>query len=123
MIEPKSTNKTNRDFAPWYVVQTKPANEYRVETNLVKQKIEVFLPKYESYQYAVVGESVRKIRPLFPNYLFARLDLDTHYYKVKWTRGVSKILGNATNPVPVSEKVIHTIRGRMGTDDLVKLEQ
>ena len=121
MIELKSTNETDRELAPWYVVQTKPAKEYSVETNLVKQEIEVFLPKYESFQH--VGPiSILKIKPLFPNYLFARLDLGTHYYKVKWTRGVSKILGNATNPVPVSENVIHTIKCRMGADNLVKLE-
>ena len=122
MTDPKSTNETDGDLTRWYVVQTKPANEYRVRTNLINQEIDVFLPQYESCQYAV-PISVRKIRPLFPNYLFARLDLDTRYYKVKYTRGVSKILGNGGIPDPISEDVIQTIRSRMGADNLVRMEE
>jgi transcription antitermination factor NusG len=66
---------------------------------------------------------VQKIKPLFPNYIFARLDLKLQYYKVKWTRGVSKILGTGDGPVPVSEKVIKSIKERVGKDNLVKLEE
>lgn len=122
MTETYSTNGAGLSvLPPWYVVQTKPANEYRVETNLINQDIKVFLPQYESYQFAGSG-SLRKIRPLFPSYLFAQLDLDLYYYKVKWTRGVNKILGDGSSPVPVSEDVIQAIRIRMGTDNLVKLE-
>jgi len=105
----------------WYVVHTTPCNEYRVENNLTSQEIEVFLPLLETFQYAN-GKMVPKIKPLFPNYLFARLDIDLHYYKVKWTRGVSKILGVGSEPIPISERVIQTIKERMGENNLVKLE-
>jgi transcription antitermination factor NusG len=66
---------------------------------------------------------VQKIKPLFPNYIFARLDLKLQYYKVKWTRGVSKILGTGDGPVPISGKVVQTIKERAGKDNLVKLEE
>ncbi len=105
----------------WFVVQTKPANEHRVETNLSNQEIEAFLPLFESFQYAQ-GKLVQKVKPLFPNYLFAKLDIEAHYYKVKWTRGVSKILGVGSGPIPVSEKVIRTIKERMGENNLVRLD-
>ena len=106
----------------WYVIQTKPGNEHRVESNLSHQEIEVFLPLLESFQY-FSGRMIRKIGPLFRNYLFAKLDIDFQYYNVKWTRGVSKILGNAAEPVPISEKVIQAIKEHMGKDNLVKLEE
>jgi transcriptional antiterminator RfaH len=109
------------DLRSWYVVHTKPGNEHRVETNLSNQEIDVFLPLLESFQYSS-GKMTQKIKPLFPNYLFARLDIDMHYYKVKWTRGVSKILGVGCEPIPVSEKVIETIKARMGENNLVTLE-
>jgi transcription antitermination factor NusG len=48
---------------------------------------------------------------------------DTSAYKVKWTRGVSKLLGFGDGPVPISEKVIQTIKERVGKDNLVKLEE
>jgi transcriptional antiterminator RfaH len=104
----------------WYVIQTKPGNEYRVETNLSSQGIETFLPLYESHQYCR-GRIIQKVAPFFPNYLFAKLDLDLHYYKVKWTRGVSKLLSFGNGPIPISEKVIKTIKNRMGKDNLIKL--
>jgi transcriptional antiterminator NusG len=90
--------------------------------NLFNQEIEVFLPLLETFQYQF-KQTVRRIKPLFPNYLFARLDLNLHYYKVKYTRGVNKILGSGVEPIPISEKVIQTIKERMGEGNLVKLEE
>jgi transcriptional antiterminator RfaH len=122
MNDPNELNDLNDvNVKHWYVVHTKPSNEHRVETNLSNQEIEVFLPLLETFQY-VNGKMIPKIKPLFPNYLFAKLDIDVHYYKVKWTRGVSKILGIGNEPVPVSEKVIQTIKARMGENNLVKLD-
>jgi transcriptional antiterminator RfaH len=109
------------DVRLWYVVQTKPANEDRVKGNLLNQEIEPFLPLLGTNQYSN-GKVIDRIKPLFPNYLFARMDIGLHYYKVKYTRGVSKILGNGEGPIAISEKVIITIRERMGEDNLVKLE-
>jgi transcriptional antiterminator RfaH len=105
----------------WYVIQSKPGNESRVETHLSHQEIEVFLPMVETFRYTY-GKMVQKIKPLFPNYLFAKLDLNIHYYKVKWTRGVAKIVGTGDEPIPLSERVIQGVKERMGEDHLVKLE-
>jgi len=117
-----STNSKNSVNCQWYVIQTKPGNEHRVETNLSNQGIEVFLPLLESFQYSS-GKMIQKIKSLFPNYVFATLDINLHYYKVKWTRGVNKILGNGGEPLPVSEKVIQTIKDRMGENHFVKLDE
>jgi len=114
-------NEPNDINVKWYVIQTKPGDEHRVETHLLNQEIEIFLPLLETPQYCN-GKMVQRIKPLFPNYLFARLDLKLHYYKVKWTRGVSKILGAGDGPISISEKVVQTIREKVGKDNLVKLE-
>ena len=111
-------NSTN---PPWYVIQTKPANEHRVEAHLSNQEIAVFLPMLETFQY-LNGKMIAKIKPMFPSYLFARLDIHATYYKVKWTRGVNKILGTGSEPIPVSEKVIQTLRERMGANNVVRLD-
>jgi transcriptional antiterminator RfaH len=116
------TNPTNSINPQWYVIQTKPGNEHRVETNLSNQGIEVFLPLLESFQYSS-GKMIQKIKSLFPNYVFATLDINLHYYKVKWTRGVNKILGIGGEPLPVSEKVIQTIKDRMGENHFVRLDE
>ncbi|NWF92731.1 MAG: hypothetical protein HXY46_07425, partial [Syntrophaceae bacterium] len=103
------------------MVQTKPGDEHRVESHLLNQEIETFLPLLETHRYHN-GKIVKRIKPFFPNYLFAKLDLTTHYYRVKWTRGVSKILGFGDGPVPISEKVVQAIKERAGENNLVRLE-
>lgn len=123
MDQINETDQTNQIASrSWYVIQTKPTDEVRVKTNLSNQEIEVFLPLFKSLQYSH-GKMVEKIQPLFPNYLFARLDLDPHYYRVRWTRGVSKILGCGVEPTPLSEKVVEAIRERVGHDNLIKMEE
>jgi len=92
-----------------------------VEAHLANQEIAVFLPMLETFQY-LNGKMIAKIKPMFPSYLFARLDIHATYYKVKWTRGVNKILGAGSEPVPVSEKVIQTLRERMGANNVVRLD-
>jgi transcriptional antiterminator NusG len=117
-----ATNAVNaKDARRWYVVQTKPGDEGRVKRSLANQEIEHFLPLIGTCHYSN-GKLAQRIRPLFPNYLFALLDLGFEYYKVKYTRGVSKILGNGQGPIPISERVIKAIRDRIGEDDLVRLE-
>jgi len=115
------TNPSNPTNLLWYVIQTKPGNEHRVETNLLNQRIETFLPLVETYQWKS-GKMLETIKPFFPNYLFARLDLGLHYYKAKWTRGVSKILGAGNLPVPISEKVIRSIKEKIVQGNIVRLE-
>ncbi len=106
----------------WYVIQTKPANEHRVERNLINQGIETFLPLIEVHHY-INGKIVTKTKPLFPNYLFGKLDIEFHYFQVKYTRGVNKVLGFADGPIPISEKVIEMIRERVGEGNVVRLEE
>jgi transcriptional antiterminator RfaH len=126
-IDPiNSTNPTNPSNSSnplnllWYVLQTKSGNEHRVETNLLNQGIETFLPLVEAYQWKS-GKMVQTIKPFFPNYLFGRLDLGFLYYKAKWTRGVSKILGAGNHPIPISERVIRSIKEKIVQGNIVRL--
>jgi transcriptional antiterminator RfaH len=116
-----STNSINSINPQWYVIQTKPANEYRVEAHLSNQEIAVFLPMLETFHY-LSGKMIPKIKPMFPSYLFAKFDIHAVYCKVKWTRGVNKILGFGSEPIPISEKVIQTLRQRMGENNVVRLD-
>ena len=116
-----AVNVTYANASSWYVIHTKRGNEHRVEVNLQKQGIEVFLPLVEAYQ-TYHGRMVRVIKPLFPCYLFARLDPEIHYQRVKFTRGVNKILEFSNAAVPIPGKIIETIKARMRENNLVKLE-
>ncbi len=104
----------------WFVIHTKPRDEHRVKGHFEGMGIETLLPLCKNYRYP--HDRMRPVlNPLFPNYLFARLDLEHHYYKVKWTRGVNRILGVGTEPTPISEMLIQMLKERMGDDDTVQL--
>jgi transcriptional antiterminator RfaH len=104
----------------WFVIHTKPRDEHRVKNNFDGMGIETLFPLYKNYRY-LHERMCPVLNPLFPNYLFARLDLERHYYKVKWTRGVNRILGLGKEPTAISEIVIKTLRERMDEDDTVQL--
>ena len=121
-MDPKDRIGSTKYFGSlhWFVIHTKPRDEHRVKNHFEGMEIETLLPLCETFQYSH-GRMSRVINPLFPNYLFARLDLERHYYKVKWTRGVNRILGAGNEPIPISEKVIWMLKDRMGDDNTVKL--
>lgn len=104
----------------WFVIHTKPRDEHRVKSHLEAMEIETLLPLCESFIYSH-GKMCRALGPLFQNYLFAKLNLECHYYKIKWTRGVNRILGIGNEPTPVSEMMIQMLKDRMGNDNAVKL--
>ena len=81
----------------------------------------VFLPKIKKIVRGAVRPSER-IRPLFPSYIFARLQLEDAevFRNVKYTRGVHRILGSRDHPVPVADEVVKIIAERMGKDGVLE---
>ena len=99
-----------RSMRQWYVVQSKPQQADRVALQLEELLgVEVYNPKIE----VRVVRGVRKatqVRPLFPNYLFARLELPAEWKTITFTRGVARVLGGWKDPRAVDEAVIAAIR-------------
>lgn len=103
----------------WYVVQTKPRNEGRAQFHLEREGIETLNPLMETYS-SRGGKSTPTLKPLFPNYIFARFTLERDYPKVKWARGVNKVVGRGREPMPISDVVVSQIRSRIDDDCVVK---
>jgi len=121
-MDSKDRNEPIKYFGSphWFVIHTKPRDEHRVKGHFEGMGIETLLPLCKSYR-SPYDNMCSMLKPLFPNYLFARLDLEHHYYKVKWTRGVNRILGVGNEPIPISEAVIQILKERMGADGDVAL--
>ena len=98
----------NGDSTRWYAINTNPRCEDLVYSILRNESFEAFLPK-------TLGKSSEgKEEPLFPGYLFVRLNLNhSDWVKVKYLHGVRRILGAGNTPVPVSEEIITTIKRRI----------
>jgi len=89
----------------WYVIYTKPSAEDMARDHLERENIHVFLPKIRECHYSSKRKEA-KIKPLFPNYLFAQMAYPEDYYKVIWARGVRRIVGNGAEPIPLDESVV-----------------
>ena len=89
----------------WFVIYTKPSAEDMARDTLEERDIPVFLPKIREFHFSSKGRR-EKIKPLFPNYLFARMAYPDDYYKVIWAKGVRRIVGNGAEPLPLDDSIV-----------------
>jgi transcription elongation factor/antiterminator RfaH len=95
--------------ARWYVVHTRPNSERKAELNLKAQGFKTFLPQIErTIRHARRLTTVR--RPLFPRYLFVRLDTGRdRWLSVNGTIGVSRLLTQEGRPVAVPFGIVESL--------------
>ena len=73
-----------------------------------------FLPLYQR-EWRNRGRLFRSHLPLFPGYLFCRLDLNTRLLPLFTTPGVVRLLGVGQTPLPVDDCEIDAIRAVLKT--------
>ncbi|NIM99267.1 MAG: hypothetical protein GTO24_14655, partial [candidate division Zixibacteria bacterium] len=93
----------------WYVIYTKPRVEDTARDHLERKDIHVYLPKIRECHYSSKGRGA-KIKPLFPNYLFAHMAYPDDYYTVIWAKGVRRIVGNGGEPTPLDDSVVDFLK-------------
>lgn len=103
----------------WYVIQTKPKKEEEAKSYLSTKGVEVFSPLMETF-VSRNGRMNQELKTLFPNYIFARFELEKNYPLVRWARGVKRVLGFGGYPVPVSEEVVELIKTRADANGIVR---
>ncbi len=107
----------------WYVVSTHSRNEPLALANLEHQGFEAYLPCYlKRRRHARRTETVR--RPLFPGYLFVRLDIgDEPWHAIKSTIGVKRMICHGDNPAPVPHGVIEEIQAHRDEAGMVVMSK
>jgi len=93
----------------WYAIYTKHRAEGIVSEKLRQLGIEFYNPKLKCRKY-IRNQYREVIEPLFPCYIFGRFETEKYHWMITYTRGVKKIVGDKTNPWPVSEEVIDFMR-------------
>ena len=95
--------------AAWYLVHTQPNSERKAELNLERQGFATFLPRFETtIRHARRLKAVR--RPLFPRYLFVRLDIgQDRWLSINSTIGVSRLFTQEGRPVAVPFGIVETL--------------
>nr|AKA59484.1 transcriptional activator RfaH [uncultured bacterium AZ_379] len=110
----------NDDRRRWYVLQTKPKQEARADSNLRRWGIETFAPKVRELDRSRAGETSYRVGPLFPNYLFARFDAAVLLAKIRLTRGIQRVVGLGEFATPIDDDIISLIQSRIGDDGFVR---
>ncbi len=113
----------------WYVVNTYAGHENRVKENL-EARVETMGIQDNLFQILVAeeeeityknGKEVKKMRNLFPGYLFVEMIMtDDAWYVVRNTPGVTGFIGSSgggAKPFAVSPEEIESILRRMGLSD------
>nr|WP_298248975.1 transcription/translation regulatory transformer protein RfaH [uncultured Halomonas sp.] len=96
----------------WYVIQCKGGESFRATENLVNQDYEVFHPVLE-VQKKRRGKLTWVTEPLFPSYLFIRLDrLVSNWRPIRSTRGVLRLVSFGDTPIAVDSALVATLRDK-----------
>ena len=99
-------------MSDWYLVHSKPASEVTAEENLQRQDYEVYLPRL-TRTVRRRGRRYERIVPLFPRYLFVRVNrLTQSLGPVLSTRGVSDVVRFGQQYATVPSAMLELLRHR-----------
>ena len=111
MKENESISVRFEEGLHWYPVQTKLKKEKTVERRLRDLDLEVFLP-WVRLRRRVGSRFQRVLDPLFPGYLFCRLDLFVAGKAARYAPGVKDFVRFGSRIADVGDEVIGDIRER-----------
>jgi transcriptional antiterminator RfaH len=102
---------------PWYVIYSKPQKEEYAKFHLCSKGLEVFFPRLLLPQSS---KRRKRVVPLFPNYLFVRLQIfSSEYAYAIWSPGVSRIVSFNGSPASVDEKIIGFLRAQANSEGII----
>lgn len=103
----------------WYVIQCKGGESFRAAEHLTNQGYEVFHPVL-NIKRKRQGKLVTVNEPLFPYYLFIRLDqVVSNWRPIRSTRGVLRLLTFGNRPVATPDALIDTLRAQPHQQDAI----
>ena len=90
----------------WYLLQHKPNKQNIAIENLKRQGFETFYPLLENTK-RTDSKFKNSFSPLFPGYIFVFFNIeDSSWIKIKYTIGVSRIIGFNSVPSKVPVDII-----------------
>jgi transcription antitermination factor NusG len=93
----------------WYAIQTKAMKERAVHAALDEAGIEVYCPRIVTARQRGKRREWKEAL-LFPGYLFARLDFALDYPRIRWTRGLVRVVMSGGTPLAMTEAMLASVR-------------
>ncbi len=107
-----------RSAAAWFCVRSQPKHEHIVAAGLRRlDGVEVFHPHIRQRRITRRGP-VWFTEALFPNYVFARFDLQDHLHQVRYTTGVSNVVHFGDRWPTIAESEIEELRRCMDDSEM-----
>jgi transcriptional antiterminator RfaH len=105
----------------WYVAQTQIQAEAKAGANLVRQGFEVYVPRYlKTVRHARRVNVVKS--PLFPSYIFVRIDLETQRWRaINSTVGIKRLVGHEGTPVQIATDLVEGLRQHEQADGFLSM--
>jgi transcriptional antiterminator RfaH len=101
----------------WYTVYSKPQKEEFAQWQLRLKGLEVFLPKLLLPNN---GKKRKRIVPLFPSYLFTRINIHSAEYGYTiWSPGVKRIVSFNGIPAPIDSDIVDFLMKQTNTEGLI----
>ena len=103
----------------WFVVYSKAHKEAVAEFQLRLKGLDVFFPRL------LLPESLRKhqrIIPLFPNYLFVRINLWEEYHYVIWSPGVKRFVSFNETPAPIDNRILEYLMQLADSESIIRAQ-
>jgi transcription antitermination factor NusG len=109
--EPRTGFPPEKQFAPkWFAVYTSPRHEKRVDQYLSLRGIEHYLPLYHPRRRWADGSIVTLDLPLFPGYIFVRIDRRERVRVLEVPGVLTVVSGPGCKPAPLPEAEIEALR-------------
>lgn len=106
----------------WYVIHTKPKCEHSAAAMMLGLPgVETFCPRIR-FQRSTRRGKVWFVEALFPSYFFARFDPTVSMRAVKHSQNVIRIVDFGGTMIPVSERVITTLREEMDGQEIRQID-
>lgn len=95
----------------WGAVQTKASRETLAESQLSRQGFECWCPRIPK-TVRTGRNSTLKLKPLFPGYVFVKVNLDGRWSAIESTIGVLRLIKSGSSPSALPHGFVEELRKR-----------
>jgi len=100
----------NGERQAWYLIYTKPQQEQRARENLERQGYVVYLPLMRVRRRRM-GRPVERVEPMFPRYLFVRLNATSdNWAPIRSTFGVTQLVRFGRDPARIPDDLVEVLQ-------------
>src|SRR5574341_920872 len=95
----------------WYALQSKSQQENLLWEQLCIRNIDAYYPRI---RVRTVNPRAKKVKPYFPGYMFANVDLEqVGVSTLQWMPGVARMVSFGNEFAPIPEHLMQAIRERV----------